>query len=66
MVSRASTTKGKQMSNSPNSTGRRRAGRVIGIGPSKRWARRLVARICRSEGKIIARNRGEERYKRNR
>lgn len=51
------------MSTSPNTSGRRRAGSIIGIGSSKRWARRLVARICRREGKIIARNRGEERYK---
>lgn len=54
------------MSNSSNSSGRRRAGSVWGIGASKGWARRYVARICRRQGKIIARNYGEERYKRNR
>ena len=63
MVSRVNTTRRERMSNSPNSTGRRRAGRVWGIGPSKGWARRHIARICRREGKIIARNRSEERRK---
>lgn len=54
------------MSNSPNTSGRRRAGRIIGIGGSKGWARRFVSRVARREGKIEARNGGEARAKRPR
>lgn len=47
---------------SKNTTGRRRAGEIWGYGSGcKKWAKAYIARVCRRQDKIIARNRGEHR-----